>query len=500
MSVYEIFCVPLNLFFYIFRGFCLTFFYGKFLEYRGNKRVCGLAAAVVFASYSAVLFGLPVSAAEDYRPSLWKSALTLSVLLVIAVCFYKGFRSITLFLAVTFQAIADISRYTIAILFAKLGDLLLDLLNFLMDQGIVSSDKAFGALINVFITGVLILEYAAMSVFMFLSLKKLAVIFCEKDHSINGTELLFILTPSAAGLMICTLLRIIMISAEDGIPKLLYEKYPLLILIIPLILLLSLFSVFCGVKLFQDMICRGRERSARLVLENQINAMREHIEETERVYSELKRVKHNMKNTLSVITRLSDSDSDNAQKELKKYLSEMGGDLDKAEFRFKTGNTISDALLNMKYNEAKRCIRDLEIEADKLFFPNSLKIRGYDIGVILGNALDNAIEACVRLRNNEPDADVYIRLFSSQKGELLLFRIENSFDGILNFGNREDLPLTNKADKTAHGIGLYNIRSTAEKYGGTMDFMTRDREFILSVMMKNKNTERNDENELRSNG
>lgn len=499
MSVYEIFCVLLNPLFYIFRGFCLSYFYSKFLEFRGNKRVSGLAAAVVYAFYSGALFGLPISAAGDYRPSLWKLALTLAVLLGIAVCFYKGFRIITIFLAVSFQAIADISRYTIAILFAKLGDLLLDLLNFMIEQGIVSSDKAFGILINVFIIGVLILEYVAMSAFMFFSLKKLAAVFCEKEHPVNVTELLFLLTPSAVGLMICTLLRIIMISAEDGKPKMLYEKYPVLIFIIPLILFLSLFSVFCGVKLFQDMIYRSRERSGRLVLENQVNTMREHMEETERVYSELRQIKHNMKNTLSVITQLSERNDKSAQKELKEYLSEISSDLDKTDLQFKTGNAVADALLNMKYHEAKRCIEDLEIEADKLIFPKSLNIAGYDIGVILGNALDNAIEACIRLRDNELESEVYIRLSSTQKGELLLLKIENSFDGKLTLGNRDDLPLTNKADKNAHGIGLYNIKGTAEKYGGTMDFMVKDKEFVLSIMMKNKNSERSNENEFRSN-
>ena len=46
--------------------------------------------------------------------------------------------------------------------------------------------------------------------------------------------------------------------------------------------------------------------------------------------------------------------------------------------------------------------------------------------------------------------------------------------------------MTDKADRENHGIGLANIKSTAEKYQGTMDFKAKGRVFILSVMMKNE--------------
>ena len=67
----------------------------------------------------------------------------------------------------------------------------------------------------------------------------------------------------------------------------------------------------------------------------------------------------------------------------------------------------------------------------------------------------------------------------------MLFR-SNSFDGRLAWRRSEEFPMTDKADKKSHGIGLANIKSTAEKYRGTMDFKVKGRVFILSVMMKNE--------------
>ena len=79
----------------------------------------------------------------------------------------------------------------------------------------------------------------------------------------------------------------------------------MLLIILPAILLLSLLSILYGVKLFQDMIYRNKEKSERIILKNQVRSMQEHMEEMERIYSEIRGIKHDMKNTLAVIQQLS---------------------------------------------------------------------------------------------------------------------------------------------------------------------------------------------------
>lgn len=107
----------------------------------------------------------------------------------------------------------------------------------------------------------------------------------------------------------------------------------------------------------------------------------------------------------------------------------------------------------------------------------------------MGNAVDNAIEACRKLKVKELGADAFIRISSPKKGRLLILKAENSFDGRLALKAKEEFPVTDKADKKSHGIGLANIKSTAEKYQGAVDFKVKDRVFILSVMMKNERRE-----------
>lgn len=473
--------------FTVFQGYCLQYFYGSFLEGRiPEKRWNGLAVAAVYATARLTFVWIVPSETGDYRAAVGKLVLSLGILFILALWFYKAFRPITVFLVTAFQAVADISRYAAAILLGEVGGLLLELWNWCAGKGIIKSEKVFDIAVKGGVIGTQFLQYLGIALLLYLPLKKMVRDFREKEYGIHRTELLFLLIPAAVGLLLCLLLRIIMVTVEDSVPKMLYERYPVLIVLLPAVLLLSLLSILYGVKLFQEMICRNREKSSRIVLEKQISSLQEHIEEMERIYSGIRSMRHDMKNTLSVIGRLSAGTGEAEKKELQAYLSELNRTFETLEIRFKTGNTVVDTLLNMKYHEAVRGVPDITMDADRLLLPQELEIRSYDIGVILGNALDNAIEACRRLKEKEPEAEAFIRLCSLQKGNLLILKVENSFDGILIRKRQEGLPATEKADKKSHGIGLANIRSTAEKYQGTMDFKAEGRVFILSVMIKNK--------------
>lgn len=474
-------------FLYAFQGYCLQYFYGSFLEIKGKGNWWNAGAvAVLYTVLRLILSWMGSSDLWDYKVAIGRMALALVILAFLAVCFYKAFCLTTVFLVVAFQAVADISRYAAVILLGELGDGMIHIWSWCAEKGVFASERAFGIMVNAGLIGEWILEYLAIALLMYGSLKKIVRDFREKEYDINRAELLFILTPAAVGLMICLLLRIIIITMENGIPKILYDRYPVLIVLIPAILLLSLLSILHGVKLFQDMVYSNRERSARIILEKQVMNLQEHIEEMERVYSGIRSMKHDMKNTLCVIQRLFDRDREEKNEELQIYLADLNRAFEKLEISFKTGNTIVDILLNMKYHEAVRQVPDLKMDAERLFFPQNLKIRSYDIGVVLGNALDNAIEACQKLKKKDAQADTFIRLSSLQKGSLLILKVENSFDGRLLKKQKEDFPATEKADKNAHGIGLANIKSTAEKYQGTMDFRIEGRVFILSVMMKSE--------------
>ncbi len=488
--MYEVVSGLLEVFSAMFQGYCLQYVFGSFLETRiRNRRISVLA---VTALYGALRLGTGFFLPKGYT-SFWvfvRLAVILCIISVTALAFYRAIGKMALFLIVTFMAVGEMSFFLAHMLF-ELGNHLFRLWDWCLGNGYISSLEFYNCIASITLIGNQILFYAIGAAVLYFTLRRVVQDYREKEYAVHRTELLFILTPGLAGLLVCTLLRITIDTAENGVPETLYDRYPSLMVIMPVILLLLLFSVMFGVKLFQDMICWNREKSSRIILEKQVSSLQEHMGEMERVYSGIRGMRHDMKNTISLIMQLAAG----KEEELKAYLEELNETMDRLEFRFKTGNTVVDTLLNMKYHEIASTVPDLRMDVEGLQFPEKLFIQSYDIGIIIGNALDNAIEACRKLKVKEPDAEAFIRISSFQKRELFFLKVENSFDGKVVRKPQNEFPVTDKADRENHGIGLANIKSTAEKYQGTMDFRVKDRVFILSVMMKN---ERREEDGFRS--
>ena len=202
---------------------------------------------------------------------------------MIALVFYRAVRRITLFLGVTFTAVSEMSFF-LAYMFFELGNHQFRLWDWCWEKGYISVLECYNFVINITLIGNQILFHIIGAVLLYFTMRKIVRDYREKDYAIHRTELLFILTPGLTGLMVCTLLRITIDTAENGVPETLYDRYPSLMVIMPVILLLLLFSVMFGVKLFQDMICWNREKSSRIILEKQVGSLQEYMGEMERVY------------------------------------------------------------------------------------------------------------------------------------------------------------------------------------------------------------------------
>ncbi len=148
-----------------------------------------------------------------------------------------------------------------------------------------------------------------------------------------------------------------------------------------------------------------------------------------------------------------------------------------------------DALVGMKYHELKERVPEAEFDVSGLLLPEKQKIRPLDLSIILGNALDNALEACERLLQKQPKAAVFIRVSSMQKGNFFLMEVANSFDGQVFCVPGEEFPRTGKPDKAVHGIGMRNMKSTVLRYQGALDWTAEGNVFLLSVMLKDREPE-----------
>ena len=477
----------LDVVFILIQGYFLQYYMGSFLESRGKSRRMGAYLAVV---YTLLRKGLDALWPPCYGEMmlLGKQVVSFVLLGVLILCFYRAFCSITIFLTVSFQAVKDISLYISVILLEKPADLVFALWEWQTGRESGGDPLKWLGVMNVNIVGIQIFRVLLALLLLGVSLRKIVKDFQEKNCRMHKSELKFILIPALTGLMLCMLLRAVMVTVEQDTTVLLYQKYPILILLLPGVLLLSLLSILQGVRSLQEIVELNREKNSRMILEKQVESMQEHMGELNRVYSNVRSIRHDMRNTLGVISRLILSDDEpggeEASKELKAYVDDLKETMSQMDLPFHTGNAVADALLHMKYREALQSIPDLKLCVEQLLFSQDLPIRSYDIGIILGNALNNALEACMKLKKQEPEAEAFIRLISFQRGKFLFLRVENSFDGKLIRKPQQEFPLTAKEDKELHGIGLVSIKHVAESYGGTVDWDVADRVFTLAVMLK----------------
>ncbi len=481
---YDAAVFAIYLFSLIGKGLCLAYFLQEFLKHKHFSR--GFASFLTILIYVSFCLVSRQAMPEEERllSVLGQVCFSCLAIWLIIRLLYIGVPRLTAFLIVCFTAISQLSLF-ISYTLLYFGGNITHLWLWFLEKDRFTSLNSFMLTVEVSLNLLLFFQVMVQLFLLFFSLKRISKDFVHKDV-IRQTEERFLLFPALTGLLLCMMLRMIIISAEDSL--LLYQEYPFLAILVPIIMLFSLFSILSGVKLFQDMLSLQKEKNSRIILEQQIHTLQKQTQEMERLYSGIRGLKHDMKNTLSVVMQLSRKKQMDAalNQELETYLARLKTDMDAFDTDFHTGNRVVDTLLKMKQYEIGCWNTKLTIEAEGLLFPDGLNIESYDLAIILGNALDNAMEACCRLAQNRLEAKLFIRLSSFCKNNLFFLEISNSFDEILNTGSSQEFPLTLKPDKTIHGIGLKNIKATALKYDGEADWMADGSVFCLTVMMKAK--------------
>ena len=115
-------------------------------------------------------------------------------------------------------------------------------------------------------------------------------------------------------------------------------------------------------------------------------------------------------------------------------------------------------------------------------YPDPGAYDAFDVGIVLQNLLQNALEACGKVVEGER----FIELTGTKKGRFFLIEVKNSFTGEVIFGP-DGLPVTTKQeDVPMHGLGLSNVRREAEKYMGELELKTDRREFSATVLLQER--------------
>lgn len=227
--------------------------------------------------------------------------------------------------------------------------------------------------------------------------------------------------------------------------------------------------------IYESLSDRMEIQKQQIIFNKQIELCKSQIKEREETNMNIRKMKHDIENHLICIREyLEHFGSEYA----KKYVD----DLLHGEIYFKenavinTGNIVVDALLNYKFMIMQQ--RGIELKSH-IEIPYNMQINDADLCIILGNCLDNSIEAVCKIEDREPK---YIQIGLIYRKRSLLFRIENPYIGKIIRDAKGNL-LTTKKDAGNHGLGLNSVQKAIHKYDGQMDMTEKDGIFRVQILL-----------------
>lgn len=189
-------------------------------------------------------------------------------------------------------------------------------------------------------------------------------------------------------------------------------------------------------------------------------------------YQEIRRIRHDIKQHLATVSGLQiEGKFDKAQK----YIAEISSEIEQIEMFIDVGNDFVNAILNSKLSIAK--VKGIEVMCNA-----SKRIDGvneYDLCNLIGNMLDNAIEAAEK---TGVKASIDVSIFSDKYK--LIITVSNSISQSILSGNSE--LKTTKSKLEMHGFGVKSIKTIAEKYDGITDFYEENMTFFCRVVLSKK--------------
>lgn len=247
-------------------------------------------------------------------------------------------------------------------------------------------------------------------------------------------------------------------------------------------IIVSMIMLFINIIIFNVYIQLASQlelKRCNTVYEQQLNMYEHNLLLRDTEYLKFRKERHNFKNQLvSIIEYAQNEEYDRIINFAKERI--LDNSIPHHQIA-KTENSVIDTLINYKYSIAVQ--KSVEFTAD-LQLPIKLPYHSSDLCILLGNALDNALEAV----DNQEIGNKYISVKIRCDKDNLKICIKNSFNGYL-LKDRDGNLKTIKEDAQNHGIGIYSIMKAASKYRGTATFNNTESEFCVKILLYNPENE-----------
>lgn len=219
-----------------------------------------------------------------------------------------------------------------------------------------------------------------------------------------------------------------------------------------------------------------QEKVDKALFEQQLHLQETHYEALINAHEQIRSIRHDIKNHIGTISYLA---AKYHNSEIEQYLTDLSQQIGETDKTVYTGNSGIDAITSLKLTEAGK--QGIKI-TESILIPKDLDISFAEAVILLGNLFDNAIEACIKIREKKP----YIFFKLQYVNSMLYVEMKNSATDKANMLHSE------KADPLFHGLGLKNIRRVVDNYNGTMNTTFENGIFIVKIVLYGVKTKSNE--------
>ncbi len=226
--------------------------------------------------------------------------------------------------------------------------------------------------------------------------------------------------------------------------------------------------------LFEKQLRQDEETKKSTLIQQQLRYQTQYFKELSDKYKLSNKTIHDTKNQLYAISAaIIESDFEIA----KSKIDELCKNAAAGENAIRTGNDALDALINTKYNDNK----ELNIKfIHNIIFNAKTKIDNIDLCIIIGNALDNAIEACSKIDINI-EKEIFLKI--RQVNDNLAIEMTNPT--AQNIEQVNGKLASGKKEKELHGFGMQSMEEIVNKYNGNLSYTQNHGLFTLKIYVQN---------------
>lgn len=306
-------------------------------------------------------------------------------------------------------------------------------------------------------------------------------VYGKKQEHMKIREFLILLIPSLSGLCAYIMIYSYLNAYTNILEQAALSKkigYEMLILIYAVI---CYFTTLATIWLFRQWKNEYEEDKQREIFSRQMRDLESHITETERLYKDMRILRHDMGNHLMTLKHLyAQGESEAAET----YAAALQEQMRSAPSEITSGNPVTDVILTDHKKEMEE--KGIDFICD-FHYPADSGMNAFDISIILNNGLSNAIEAIEGETFSEKKYAPFISLSTCCIKNMYVIEIVNSFTGELKIDIESGLPVTTKKGE-GHGFGLNSIRHAARKYLGDIEIKKKTVEnrecCVLRVMLQ----------------